>query len=161
VFACKTPGTGKVDGGGWFASASDEGKAVFSFHAERCDGEEVRGELSYRDEGLDLDIEGELTFAAFCDAERSTGGECRCTDAYEIKFNYRPVGAGASGVGTGSACFYDGGKEGPDVLSDELRVRLDGGPYDGYQNVGLIEGGNIESSECPGNIPPTPIRPVR
>lgn len=164
VVSCK-----KATGGGWFPTYYDGvenggealGKVTFGFQM-RCENEDyldygltakLTGQLQYNDhlnnvifhgvgEGYVLrnDIDG--------NGEPSIGpATCEEVDDYFGETQFFLGGVYRAGPKMESGTFYvlvtDQGDPGPDEL-DTINVALLGGVYDGYENYGVLGGGNIK-----------------
>ena len=135
----------KINGGGWLDSGKwktrcgwnecPDGKATFGFHLDLTDEENPKVNGVYHDhscgvdlkftDGVDVDwfqnngscLEGELNYASLDPKNRGDG---------ELEFKVCDFGEGAPDKG------------------DTLYINVTSGPYDGYENYGLIHGGNIQ-----------------
>ena len=119
----------KVTGGGWLASAS-EGKANFGFVLQDCD--EAKGQFTYIDMAAGVKVKGELI---------SFIGD------HLASVSYRSTNPQDPGEGIAEVYFADTGEGNDD--HGFLQIAVLTGPFQGYFNAGLIDGGNIQEHECP------------
>lgn len=159
VAGCETDG--RVTGGGTMHSAGGDGKTVFTFNGQRCpdkDGvSETKGKVVLHDKtAIDfeavggVDLHGSLRNAAFCGDGTPVDGAvtvCRCGDQqFQLEFDYRSTNNKAAGEGTGIACLVDFGKG--NGLHGAAVIQLESGPYNGYVNVGGMDG-QVNVKACP------------
>lgn len=147
LVACFTQGA-SVSGGGWGSSRSGEGKANFGFSI-KCDeaADTVAGHFVYHDKDAGLpwetvNIKGIVDISITdleCEeipASTSFGGiytaqgnkACKALDNCSGIFTMSVTDSGAQGADKG----------------DSLSIALVGGVYDGYENSGPVEGGNLK-----------------
>ncbi|TKB47837.1 hypothetical protein [Thalassotalea mangrovi] len=157
---CSLVGEHKMTGGGTIDSAGGDKKAVFTFNAERCDGENAKGNVIYRDESaIDFEDMGGVALKAklddfgYCtipglEEQAENGIACHCEDQYEAQFTYTSNNPEAPGEGVGFACFFDTGEGNGRFNGVVTAMNLVDGPYAGYINHGTMNG-NIQSHSCP------------
>jgi hypothetical protein len=125
-----------LTGGGWMFSAAS-GRATFGFNIT-CDGSYLTGNWVYHDKAAGVDVTGTIPSETFpCSNGGPTGG------LFEIETPYRAQHCKTDCEGTAFIAAYDDGTGKP-PKGDELSIELDGGPYDGYENEGDVQGGNLE-----------------
>ena len=162
----------RVSAGGTLNSKGGAGKAVFTAHAARCDGD-VSGQVNYKDlTAIDWQQMGGVAFnanvygAGLCseepvDPEGAESGDERlyckqdiCTEGmYQVEFNYSSTNPTAPGEGVGFACMMDiseGVKTGIGANGLLNVMLLESGPYQGYSNAGTISG-NVQLHDCPAS----------
>ncbi|MEO2266441.1 hypothetical protein [Pseudoalteromonas pernae] len=156
---CTFVGEHKFTGGGSMASAGGDKNAVFTFNAQNCGGEEVKGRVNYIDHsaidfesigGVSLNAEVDnFGFCTLTDEGIDSGvQECNCEDQYEAQFSYSSKNPAAPGDGTGFVCFFDTGEGKGNFHGAITAFNLIDGPFDGYSNVGTVNG-NIQQHTCP------------
>ncbi|MBS3796352.1 MULTISPECIES: hypothetical protein [unclassified Pseudoalteromonas] len=157
---CTLVGEHKMTGGGTMASAGGDKKATFTFNVERCDGENAKGQVNFVDQtAIDFESVGGVNLRAkiddfgFCQLtdDLEVGEEvylCNCGDQFEASFSYESKNPQAPGEGTGFACFLDTGEGKGNFHGMVTAMNLVDGPYDGYTNLGTMNG-NIQSHSCP------------
>lgn len=159
-------------GGGWIWSAlgPDAGKATFGFNLH-CDQDtnEAWGHITFHDHGVRIDDEhynfvnqgatwhGRPNTMAF-QGEVFAGlgydfgeGEFGCNDdhwAWKANYigTYTPVPASIGDGGLFQIAAHDGGEPGPDG-DDWIEVLVLSGVYEGYWNLGELQGGDIHLPE--------------
>lgn len=156
-------GACKLTGGGYIASAEDpEAKATFAFTGE-CDNisdnpeiiilEFAKGNLQYNDHGtkdadMPVRLHGKITGT---DAIGIIGPLDLCQQpqtilpedsafVYSGEYTAQPK---KNGSGQFRIIVTDGGEPGISE-GDHFEIELIGGPFDGYENEGFIQGGNIQ-----------------
>jgi len=147
----------KVTGGGTMNSAGGSDKAVFTFQADSCDAENIKGSINFHDSSA-IDFEdvngvkfkGEVQSTYYCSnaiADLSAAKPtCECAPGYqEVNFEYDSSNSQAAGDGTGIACLADFGEKGP--IKGMAIVTINSGPYQGYTNAGTLEG-NVQQHAC-------------
>ncbi|WP_158678884.1 MULTISPECIES: hypothetical protein [unclassified Pseudoalteromonas] len=161
---------GRVTAGGTLHSQGGDGKAVFTAHAARCDGD-IKGRVNYQDKtAIDWQQFGGIAFkanvtgAGLCsedpvapDGLEDETRHCKqdiCTEGmFQVEFNYDSTNPAAPGEGTGFACMMDIG-EGINSgfgANGILNVMLlESGPYQGYHNAGTMSG-NVQVHDCPSS----------
>lgn len=121
-----------VRGGGWLPSAFDPStKANFGFHSDTTgDAGERSVHGTYHDQaaGVRLKFTGVV----------SVGWIGGATYTYESQDKKNP------GSGTVFVDVSDGGDGVSETGNDYLNIVVQDGPYAGYQNAGIIQGGNIQ-----------------
>ncbi|WP_105200926.1 MULTISPECIES: hypothetical protein [unclassified Pseudoalteromonas] len=156
---CTFIGEHKFTGGGTMASAGGDKNAVFTFNAENCGGDEVKGRVNYVDHSaIDFEDVGGVSlkaqvdnfgYCALTDEGLENGvQECNCMDQFEAQFSYSSKNPQAPGEGTGFVCFFDTGEGKGNFHGAITAFNLIDGPYEGYGNVGTVNG-NIQQHSCP------------
>ncbi len=161
---------GRVTAGGTLNSQGGDGKAVFTAHAARCDGE-ISGRVNYQDKSaIDWQQMGGVAFnakvsdAGLCsedpvapDGLEDETRHCKqdiCTEGmFQVEFNYNSTNPAAPGEGSGFACMIDigeGVKSGFGANGILNVMLLESGPYQGYHNAGTM-GGNVQVHDCPSS----------
>jgi hypothetical protein len=82
---------------------------------------------------------------ALCAAAASLGLPLP-TKTYGFDVNYKSTNSTYPGTGTAAVCAIDSGQG--HKSHDVMIINVSGGPYDGYSNVGLVQG-NISAQSCP------------
>ncbi len=142
--------TGKVTGGGWMGSASEEPreKANFGFNMARCEVETPTiGHITFHDKSLGVKIKGQIDSILFCgDADVCHIDECP-DDSYEAKISYKSTNPKMPGSGIAFACVTDNGEGVNAILPDEGIIEVETGPFQDYFNFGQVHG-NIQFHTC-------------
>ena len=121
-------------GGGYIPSATGDGtKAVFAIHLDHKDPDRPKAQGTFHDRsaGVKLVIYDGLQW----------GFDGLCVDARLLYQSTHPSTPG-EGVVAVSAC--DRGEPGSSA-GDELSISVEDGPFAGYENQGIIEGGNFQA----------------
>jgi hypothetical protein len=120
-------------GGGYIPSAAGDGtKAVFAIHLDAAhpDRPKAQGTFHDRSAGVKLVIYDGVEWAF----------DGQCVDA---RLLYRSILPSTPGQGLVAVSACDRGEPGTSA-GDELRITVEDGPFAGYENEGIIEGGNFQ-----------------
>jgi len=146
----------------------DGTKSTFSGNADSCSDDEngepwVQGNLVYHS-GIEkgVRIKGHVTGAANCDGKGDLFDlKCIVCELFEafidhdndndsnvllLEFDYRSQNPKNKGEGRGFACLIDNG-EGNSASADVAGIALTHGPFEGYVNVGEVQG-NVQEHGC-------------
>ncbi len=129
----------KLNGGGWMLSANEEDRATFGIHFEvedPMDPTTAHARGTYHDRGYGV----RLKFKEVVGTAGGPGpeeGDCAFFQA-----TYKSQDKRQPGSGTASVTACDNGE--PGVNGDTLDIFVSDGPYAGYENTGLILGGNFQ-----------------
>lgn len=150
-------------------------KAQFSLLGNSCDGfENSTGSMTYHDKsvfnpnGKGLGLQFTALVIAVSDCSNPQGSEeaelCADEELLEvcaqfgstapIKFffaNYVSTNKTLPGSGLAFGCVQDNGQGRKALFKDKAFISLEDGPYDGYYNVGTIQG-NIQTYVCPAPV---------
>jgi hypothetical protein len=144
-------GCEQATGGGYITSATGEGKATFAFNG-KCTNTtdefgnvigEVKGQLQYNDKPADVKFHAELV------GSTSSGTATPCEDfetnepTEEFLGIYRVSGGPKEAEGNVILQVTDKGE--PGINGDIVEIELIGGRYNGYTNVGAVQGGNVQA----------------
>jgi hypothetical protein len=155
-FAVVGAGCNDISGGGWIPSANPAtptAKATFGFELTCIDSatglkrDSAEGHLTYHDHGVTM-MNGKRAVKLGIQAEvdRPEGGLfdiCNETVPFgSFVGSYQPIPPTLGPGGTLYVYAEDGGDTGPSK-GDILKIKLVGGVWDGYENIGLLGGGNI------------------
>lgn len=161
---CTIEGNAKYVGGGELPSSGGLGKAYLQVDADTCAGNEnARGGFTYTDKSaLDwsesggVALTGTIQKAGLCESHGIQGDpdniECHCPGWPAVRGEYTSTNPKLPGSGTYYACFYSQ-REG--VIDSSFPIRstlvqrvvMTGGPYENYENHGLLRG-NIQTQAC-------------
>jgi len=156
LVGCGVPS--KFTGGGTMHSAGGDSKAVFTFNADSCNEDDVKGNINFHDKSAinfadvnGVKLRGDVVSTYYCSDVvadlNSANPECACDAGYqEVNFTYDSTNQRAPGEGEGVACLADFGEHGG--VRGMAIIQVNSGPYMGYTNIGTVEG-NAQRHACP------------
>jgi hypothetical protein len=146
-------------GGGWMLSNDGVSKANFGFNVTRC-GELLEGHLNYHDRSAvgyasagGVKLNGPVTEVLLCPRIGASDPDCSACPASSAgtrvlaRFDYRSTNPKLPGQGRVVACVINRGGDMADAVGFEVQT----GPFAGYSNSGVLQGGSIEQASCPGS----------
>jgi hypothetical protein len=146
-------GCEQATGGGYITSATGEGKATFAFNGKCTNttlesGEVigvVKGQLQYNDHPADVKFHAELSGTVPSATDSATPCEDLETNPPTEEFAgfYRVSGGPKEAEGGVILQVTDKGE--PGINGDIVEIELIGGRYNGYTNVGAVQGGNVQA----------------
>lgn len=165
---------GKVTGGGSIQSESGVKEASFGFNADNCAQHRVgMGRFNYHDKYATIQgkvipggvkMNGHITIACKCETvTEPKPSDCDCNYVidkglagswYQLTLHYistnpkHPKDKHVEKTGIAEVCVQDNG-EGTNAVADLAYIRVNTGPYAGYElEGGRLVQGNIQSHEC-------------
>jgi hypothetical protein len=126
-------------GGGWLPSVVPAQKATVAFEfrcdasGQGCSSGHARGTYTDKAAGVQFMFDGILN---------ATGPTIFGNNCFEGTMAYTVPG-GRAPAGTVEITACDNGQ--PGQGSDHLDLAVEGGPYDGYANKGILQGGNFKA----------------
>jgi hypothetical protein len=149
-------GCEQATGGGYIPTADETvegGKATFAFNGKCTNttlesGEVigvVKGQLQYNDHPADVKFHAEFSGTVPSDTDSATPCEDLETNAPIEEFAgfYRVSGGPKEAEGGVILQVTDKGE--PGINGDIVEIELIGGLYNGYTNVGAVQGGNVQA----------------
>lgn len=154
---CANPG--KVTGGGQLKdSVTDDRIANFGFNGDTCDGDlnNPTGHFNYVDQDNGVKMNGDLRAHAVCVSPDQWEGRWIAPDCWASPFStpvhlfyvdYRSTNPKERGEGMAVVYVKDNGEGNKADGSDQMAVYVISGPFDAYQQEGVVQG-NIKEHSC-------------